>query len=148
MFSFPLECQNYQTLSTEGRKNTYISSQTAEGITGCDNNLGPAWFPFQGAAGTQMATSCVQPYSCGTHSTGWLNGAHPTVNEGQVTRPTASAGAATAALGPSILKCVTVAISIFITSIRLHRSTRAIFATVALIELTRAIFATCSSDWL
>ena len=86
MFSFPLECQNYQTLSTEDRKNAYISEQTAEGITGCDNNLGPAWFRFEGAAGTKMATSCVQSSRCGTHSTGWLKDAHPTVNEGQVIR--------------------------------------------------------------
>ena len=81
-----LECHNYQTLSTEDRKNTYKSELTVGGEIGCDDNLGPAWFRFQGAAGTQMATSCVDQKSCGTHATGWLNGAHPTVDEGKVTR--------------------------------------------------------------
>ena len=85
MCSF-LECQNYQTLSNADRNVTRTSAFTAEGKVGCDNNLGPAWFRFQGNAGTKMATSCVDPHRCGTHSTGWLNGAHPTVDEGQVTR--------------------------------------------------------------
>ena len=33
-----------------------------------------------------MATSCVPMYRCGTDITGWMNGAHPTVAEGKVTR--------------------------------------------------------------
>ena len=81
-----LECQNYQTLSSGDRKNTYTSETTEGNEVGCDDKLGPAWFRFQGAAGTKMATSCVQQHSCGTHAPGWLNGTHPTVNEGNVTR--------------------------------------------------------------
>ena len=81
-----LECQNYQILSKWDRKNTYRSEYTAEGVVGCDDHLGPAWFRFQGDAGTKMATSCVDEKRCGTHATGWLNGAHPTVNESKVTR--------------------------------------------------------------
>ncbi|XP_044175241.1 pancreatic secretory granule membrane major glycoprotein GP2-like isoform X2 [Acropora millepora] len=80
------ECQNYQTLSEADRKNTYISSETVEGTTGCDNRLGPGWFRFQGDAGTKMATTYMQSNRCGTHAPGWLNGAHPTVDEGKVTR--------------------------------------------------------------
>ena len=33
-----------------------------------------------------MATSCVSTNHCGTHAPGWLNGAHPTVADSQVTR--------------------------------------------------------------
>ena len=33
-----------------------------------------------------MPTTCVATLRCGTHATGWLNGAHPTVEEGKVTR--------------------------------------------------------------
>ena len=33
-----------------------------------------------------MPTSCVAPHKCGTHATGWLNGAHPSVEEGKVTK--------------------------------------------------------------
>ena len=33
-----------------------------------------------------MPTSCVSKNRCGTHATGWMNGAHPTVVDGKVTR--------------------------------------------------------------
>ena len=81
---FPLytsECQNYQSLTSADRKLTYsfLSIQ-------CDNGLGPGWFRFQGAAGNRMPTSCPPMYRCNTASTGWLNGGHPTVADGKVTR--------------------------------------------------------------
>ena len=47
----------------------------------------PAWYRFAGAAGDKMPTSCVPKRRCGTHAPGWLNGSHPTVREGIVTRP-------------------------------------------------------------
>ncbi|KAL9960980.1 hypothetical protein ACROYT_G029852 [Oculina patagonica] len=77
----PQECQKYQTLSNGDRKNTYSA-----GLFTCDSSLGPAWFRFEGAAGTEMATSCVPINRCGTHAPGWLNGAHPTLAEGVVIR--------------------------------------------------------------
>ncbi|XP_044175238.1 pancreatic secretory granule membrane major glycoprotein GP2-like isoform X2 [Acropora millepora] len=78
------ECQNYQTLSEGDRKNTYLLQLTVEGTAGCDNNL-RGWFRFQGDAGTKMAIYCVK-FGCGTGAPGWLTGAHPTVDEGRVTR--------------------------------------------------------------
>ena len=33
-----------------------------------------------------MPTSCPPIRRCNTHASGWLNGAHPTVADGQVTR--------------------------------------------------------------
>lgn len=51
MFSLFLECKSYQTLSNGDRKNTYMSATTVGNRVGCDNNLGPAWFRFQGGAG-------------------------------------------------------------------------------------------------
>ena len=33
-----------------------------------------------------MPTSCVPDWRCGTHVTGWMNGTHPTVTEGNVPR--------------------------------------------------------------
>lgn len=74
-------CQNYQTLTSADRKVTHGSSPLF-----CDNSLGPAWFRFQGNAGTKLPTSCVSSYRCGTDATGWLNGPHPTVEDGKVTR--------------------------------------------------------------
>ena len=55
----------------------------------CDQtNLSPlpAWYRFTGAAGDRMPTSCVEPDSCGTHAPGWLDGSHPSAEEGIVTR--------------------------------------------------------------
>ena len=75
------ECQNYQVLSDANRKLTNDDTPLR-----CDNTLGPAWFRFQGDAGTKMPTSCTPPKKCGTHATGWLNGAHPDEYEGKVTR--------------------------------------------------------------
>ena len=48
--------------------------------------LSADWYRFSGAAGNQMAESCVDISHCGTYVPGWLNGSHPTVNEGAVQR--------------------------------------------------------------
>ena len=48
--------------------------------------LSADWYRFGGAAGNQMAESCVDNSLCGTYLPGWLNGSHPTVNEGAVQR--------------------------------------------------------------
>ena len=49
--------------------------------------LSTDWYRFSGAAGNQMADSCVHDrYRCGTYVPGWLNGSHPTLNEGAVQR--------------------------------------------------------------
>ena len=54
----------------------------------CDGNdlKLPGWYRFTGDAGSQMATSCVPTYHCGSHTTGWMNGAHPSVADGAVIR--------------------------------------------------------------
>lgn len=80
----PQECQEYQNLTSFHRKTTHITGDAAN--TRCDQSLGPAWFRFQGDAGTKMPTSCVSENHCGTNAAGWLNGAHPTVAEGQVSK--------------------------------------------------------------
>ena len=75
------ECNSYNTLAEANRKVTYSGGN---GL--CDNVLTSGWYRFVGAAGSKMATSSPGVYKCGTCATGWLNGAHPTVAEGQVTR--------------------------------------------------------------
>ena len=74
------ECHNYGSLNSYTRKITY----TGGGY--CDNGIGPGWFRFEGSAGTRMATTCPPILRCGTYATGWLNGGHPTVADGQVSR--------------------------------------------------------------
>ena len=75
------ECNTYQYLTSADRKVTSTKTNTF-----CDDRLGPGWFRFQGAAGTRMPTTRPAIYSCNTDSPGWLNGRHPTVTEGKVTR--------------------------------------------------------------
>ena len=75
-----LECQDYKSLTGAGRKITYGNPNKV-----CDKGL-KGWYRFEGAAGTRMPTSCPPKHRCNTHASGWLNGAHPTVADGQVTR--------------------------------------------------------------
>ena len=81
VFLIYIECQNYQVLNSGDRKVTNDNTPLL-----CDETLGPAWFRFQGDAGTKMPTFCVPSRKCGTDATGWLNGAHPQEHEGKVTR--------------------------------------------------------------
>ena len=74
------DCQNYGSLNSYTRKITY------SGTGYCDSGIGPGWFRFEGSAGTRMPTSCPPTARCGTAATGWLNGGHPTVADGQVSR--------------------------------------------------------------
>ena len=81
--TFPiLECVIYQDLTDGDRKETVGNDI----IRACDSELGPAWFRFFGDAGTKMPTTCIPAAQCGTDAPGWLNGQHPTVADGQVTR--------------------------------------------------------------
>ena len=71
----------YASLNSGNRRITYTSYHGY-----CDNGIGSGWFRFEGSAGTRMPTSCPPDYRCGTFSAGWLNGGHPTVADGQVSR--------------------------------------------------------------
>ena len=75
------ECQNYGSLNSADRKIAYPTSRYY-----CDNGIGPGWFRFEGSAGTRMPTSCPPENSCDTSKPGWINGGHPTVADGQVSR--------------------------------------------------------------
>ena len=48
-----------------------------------------------GAAGTKMPTTRVPAYRCGTDWPGWLDGAHPTVEDGEVQRTVCFSGRST-----------------------------------------------------
>lgn len=75
------ECLTYTNLTDGKRKVTAIND-----VILCDSALVPDWYRFQADAGTRMPTTCPPTHSCNTHAPGWLNGAHPTMAEGQVTR--------------------------------------------------------------
>ena len=76
-------CYHYENLSEANRKIDYI---TPLGSVLCDNQLPEGWYRFVGAAGTKLPTTHVPAYRCGTDWSGWLDGAHPTVEDGEVQR--------------------------------------------------------------
>ena len=47
---------------------------------------GRGWYRITGGAGTQLADFVVDKDHCGTGGTGWMEGGHPTVSQGEVTR--------------------------------------------------------------
>ena len=47
---------------------------------------GAGWYRITGGAGTQLADFVVDKKHCGTGATGWMEGGHPTVSQGEVTR--------------------------------------------------------------
>ena len=67
-------------MNTADRKDTYPGKNL------CDNELEKGWYRFEGEAGTRMPTTRVHKDKCGTIFPGWLNGVHPTVEEGEVVR--------------------------------------------------------------
>ncbi|CAH3172036.1 unnamed protein product [Porites lobata] len=80
----PSECKNYVVISEKERSKTYSG-----GPLTCDQrNLKTVgkWHRFMGAAGTAMPTACVPTHRCGTHAPGWLQGGHPTEEQGAVTK--------------------------------------------------------------
>lgn len=57
-------------------------------IVHCDNQLKEEWYRFEGEAGTQLADERSRPgwEVCGTSRVGWLEGKHPSLDEGTVNR--------------------------------------------------------------
>ena len=77
------QCSSYTLLNESDRTTSSYGSQD-EGK--CDSDLSTKWYRFSARAGGTMPETCVPLYLCGTESTGWLNGKHPAVHEGVVSR--------------------------------------------------------------
>ena len=75
-------CKNYKVLSEADRAQGYTKWPHHRH----DDSVVTGWYRFLGAAGDHMPDKCVLAYSCGIIHPGWLNGEHPTVAEGVVTR--------------------------------------------------------------
>ncbi|KAK3583345.1 hypothetical protein CHS0354_038958 [Potamilus streckersoni] len=78
-------CDTHMNLQEKFRSVGYHVDDPNDSLI-CDRTLTAGWYKFTSNAGGQMPESCVQPYHCGTHAPIWMNGAHPTVAEGIVTR--------------------------------------------------------------
>ena len=81
---FPAECSSYTTLNSPDRAVT--STFDTNRCDSIDLSSIPKWYRFSGAAGTMMPTEAVPLFRCGTYAPGWMNGKHPSKNEGAVSR--------------------------------------------------------------
>ena len=86
-------CTNYRNISEPWRK--LKDHDVGENNLHCDETNvsfdGSTWFRFIGAAGTRLQTapnalSMQRKLPCKTHGVSWINGSHPLVSEGVVSR--------------------------------------------------------------
>ena len=81
------ECNQYKFLNDSDRRIDYGRGKK------CDRNLKEDWYRFSAGAGTSIATQCIpDAQRCGTDVPGWMDGAHPTVDEGVVSRKVCFSG--------------------------------------------------------
>eukprot|EP00069_Balaena_mysticetus_P009677 bmy_06291T0 len=73
-------CQNYTLLDEPSR-----STENAEKVESCDSDK-HGWYRFVGDGGVRMPEDCVPVYHCQTAAPMWLNGTHPTLGQGIVSR--------------------------------------------------------------
>ncbi|XP_067883189.1 uncharacterized protein [Heterodontus francisci] len=52
----------------------------------CDDNLHFGWYLFKSSGGWKIPETAVPHHRCSTNVTGWLQGSHPSVGQGEVTR--------------------------------------------------------------
>ncbi|XP_068952074.1 pancreatic secretory granule membrane major glycoprotein GP2 [Petaurus breviceps papuanus] len=71
-------CDNYTTLVEDWRSLDQRNNQKA-----CDNDK-EGWYRFSGPGGVRMPEKCVPVNRCGTDAPLWLNGTHPSKEEGIV----------------------------------------------------------------
>ena len=77
------ECNSYFVNQETDRSVSYVTGPLAHK---CDKNQAAGWYRFNSTAGSKMPTNCIRKNRCNTHASGWLNGTHPTPQEGIVNR--------------------------------------------------------------
>ena len=77
---------NYTTIRDE-RRSTSKPTQAGNKLL-CDRTViqESTWYRFEIANGNQLATTRPETSHCGTYSPIWMNGSHPTVADGEVSR--------------------------------------------------------------
>ena len=78
--SVPTECKTYSLLSEPDRQQSYGRGDNS------DSTLTFGWYRFQFSSYTKMLDKCIPHHRCLTDMPGWLNGEHPTLKDGIVTR--------------------------------------------------------------
>ena len=74
-------CQLHTVLHDENRDIEHVGGDE------CDSQLNAGWYRFLNKPGIRMPTTCpLTDTRCGTSWPGWLEGVHPTVEDGIVAR--------------------------------------------------------------
>ena len=98
-------CQNYKVLSNGTRYINYTDGTYSM----CDSSLASGWYRFMGNAGRKLLdyNPGLQPntFGCKTHAAGWLNGQHPSVADGEVSRTVCFIWWQNNNIGDPILNC-------------------------------------------
>ncbi|CAF0758658.1 unnamed protein product [Adineta ricciae] len=76
MTPLPTQCSNY-TLITDSTRNINSVRTTVLCDRQSPMTVSGSWFRFSGGAGTMLVNYTVPIHQCGTHATGWFNGAFP-----------------------------------------------------------------------
>ena len=90
-------CRKYKTLRESWRKITGYGPSTGNGKYNCDfprnggGGIKEGWHRFSGPAGTHLPTNRMNSGSgvkevCGTSIVAWIDGSHPTIYDGVVSR--------------------------------------------------------------
>ena len=77
------ECNSYILNEEIDRSVTHATTGSSHK---CDKTLATGWYRFNSTSGFKMPTTCIASNKCNTHATGWLNGTHPSPQEGIVSR--------------------------------------------------------------
>uniref|UniRef100_UPI00398F6FFC uncharacterized protein n=1 Tax=Pristiophorus japonicus TaxID=55135 RepID=UPI00398F6FFC len=78
-------CENHTVLDQPWRS-TDCGGTECIGNYRCDQDLVQGWYRFKSSGGKKIPETVVPEYHCSTLGSGWLNGTHPTVGQGEVTR--------------------------------------------------------------
>jgi len=96
IMSPPPQCTEYKELSSYTRNVISSGNDNLCGNSYCGDVIsistahpdwaGASWYRFTGDAGTKILETAPGEMSCGTVAAGYMEGGHPTVAEGEVTR--------------------------------------------------------------
>ncbi len=86
MFVFTDPCYTYTVLDDPRRSTYYRYPNITQYM--CDRHVNwVGWYRlFINGQNAQMPNTCVDQLSCGTHAPLWMNGSHPRIEDGVVTR--------------------------------------------------------------
>ncbi|KAG7476917.1 hypothetical protein MATL_G00087920 [Megalops atlanticus] len=82
-------CHDYTSLNDSWRATDFAVTYTPFDLVKCDTDIvWQGWYRlFLGNASVQMPERCIDRLMCGTHAPLWLNGAHPSLEDGVVSLP-------------------------------------------------------------